>query len=231
MGERREAKRTPVTAPDMLAAVTDAWRRYFGGEPKPEAIRILVAHWALETGWGRSMVQNNVGNVKAFDVSADYDYCYFTTWEIMARSSAEAYVKAHPKTAIITGYTNNERHARIELHPDDPGCRFKSFPTLALGCHEHLGLVHGRFSKSWPAVLSGDPVAFSHALKAQGYYTAPVEDYVRNMVAIFDMLGRMKASPTETNPIPMNVEEPFVKVPLSPELSEELLGLPRVPAE
>lgn len=227
MGERREAKRTPVTAPAMLAAMTDAWRRYFGGEPRPESIRLLVAQWAIETGWGRSMVAFNVGNVKAARTDADYDFCYFTTWEIMPVAQAEAYVRDNPKTAIITGHTNNGRHARVELHPDDPGCRFKALPTLAAGCFEHLELVHGRFAQSWPAILTGDPAAFAHALKVQGYYTAPESDYARAVGQIFTMLSRMTPEATETQPIPMGEEPPFVKVSLSPEASEELLGLPR----
>jgi hypothetical protein len=43
-----------------------------------------------------------------------------------------------------------------------------------------------RFNKAWPAVLSGDPWAYGHALKLQGYYTADEAQYTAGVVKIFE---------------------------------------------
>lgn len=173
----------------MVEAMTSAWRRVVGGEPPANAVRLLVAHWALETGWGRSMVCFNVGNAKAMRTDASYDYCYFTTWEVLTVRDAEAYVRAHPTTARITKYTSNERHAHVEVRPEDPACRFRAYASLEDGCVEHLQMLRGIFARSWSALCSGDPAAFSRALKAQKYYTADEGEYTKLVVANFAALA------------------------------------------
>ncbi len=227
MGNRIEAKTTPVSPAAMQVAMSEAWRRYFGYEPSPKAVRVLLAHWALETAWGRSMVCFNVGNVKAFDTHADYDYCYFSTWEILPVAQAEAYVRAHPTTARITGTTENGRHARLQLYPDDPGCRFKAYATLADGCAEHLPTLHNRFSRCWPAVLSGDPAEFSRALKSMSYYTADEPTYTRLMKANFATLENAAKDPPTPAPDPPST----FKAPLSSDAFDDMFPPRPAPTE
>jgi hypothetical protein len=54
---------------------------------------------------------------------------------------------------------------------------FRSYASLEEGAADYLRLVHGRFSRAWPAVEAGDLVEFAHQLKMQGYYTAPEHSY------------------------------------------------------
>lgn len=67
----------------------------------------------------------------------------------------------------------------------DMVCAFRSFPDLASGAEFYLGLLFHEFNRSWPAVRAGDPGMFATLLKAQNYYTAPVEEYASGMRARF----------------------------------------------
>lgn len=61
--------------------------------------------------------------------------------------------------------------------------RFRAFETLAAGAADYVRLLAHRFARAWPAVLAGDAEAFARTLHQLGYYTAPVDAYVRNMRA------------------------------------------------
>jgi hypothetical protein len=52
--------------------------------------------------------------------------------------------------------------------------------------------VSKRFSKAWPAVISGDPKQYSQQLKAQGYFTADLSGYSDSLASIFKDLLRLK---------------------------------------
>lgn len=224
MGERRDAVKTPVSAEAMVSAMSVAWWRYFHAPPIPDAVRLLVAQWALETGWGRSMVCFNVGNVKAFSTTSDYDYCYFTTWEIVSADAARDMVRANPATAKIVRFVNDGRKAHVALYPDHPGCRFKAFASLEDGCLEHMGLIAERFSRSWPALRSGSAKEYARALKAQGYYTASVEEYETAIDGVARSLRRL---PVAFDVPPADVTVGTGKPGLSSEAASEFLGLPR----
>lgn len=83
------------------------------------------------------------------------EYCRFGTWE------------------LIDGVRTDMR------------ANFRSFPTLRAGAEFYLSFLYTHYPWSWPHLLSGDPIAFSHALKLHGYYTASEADYDRGMLARF----------------------------------------------
>ncbi len=129
--------------------------------PKRESLIVLLAQWALETGRGHSMHCFNIGNIKGRPGGTDgHDWVFFRCNEVL-------------KGKIVW------------FDPPDPGCCFRAYDNLELGARDYLALLRKRFSKAWPAVIIGDPAAFSHALKAQGYYTASEGLYTRSLVSIF----------------------------------------------
>jgi hypothetical protein len=165
---------TRESAFDMFDALSRAWVSAFS-EPAPRApVTILLAHWALETGRGGSMHCYNLGNIK----HTPGDGRSWTTFR---------------HNEVIKGKI-------VWLDETDP---FRAYDTLDEGCEDYLATVQKRFSKSWPAVLSGDPAAFSHALKSQSYYTADETAYTRTLVTdlpfqLTDALTCMWTSPTRS---------------------------------
>lgn len=184
------AKTTPVSKEEVLKALYDAWIHLFGVTPKKESVWVLASQWALETGYGKSMWCYNLGNVKSTEGDG-HDYCYFACNEILKTAVADAIAAKNPGIAKVTKYRDNGT-AIIWFYPKHPGCRFRAFNTLLEGCIDYIGLLNKRFSKSWPAVLAGDPAQFSHLLRVQGYYTADEASYTSTMKSVFGTISKLK---------------------------------------
>ncbi len=157
---------TPVSKEEMFQALHDAWLKEIGSEPKKESLAILVAQWALETGWGKFMHCYNLGNAKHTDKDGR-DWTYYKCNE------------------IIKGET-------VWFSPKHPACAFRAFRTLQEGAADYFTLIHKRFSRSWPSVEAGDPSNYSHAIKQQGYYTADETSYTKGVVGCYSMAMKAK---------------------------------------
>lgn len=68
--------------------------------------------------------------------------------------------------------------------------RFRAFASLTAGAADYLKLLTHRFAKAWPFVAAGDVEGFARALHEAHYYTAPVEDYARGMLARASAIAR-----------------------------------------
>jgi len=165
MPDQLPAQRIQVTPEDMFVALGTAWQHYFNSDANASQLCLLLAQWALETGSGAAMWNYNIGNVKSREGDGR-DYTYFSCFEI-------------------------EKGQKVWYHPDDPTCRFRAFKTLALGAADYLDLLVNRFGDNdpekdaWGAVGKADPVAFCHALKLKGYYTADEGQYTAGVMARF----------------------------------------------
>ena len=185
-----DAVKTPVSKQDLLLAIWQAWYQIFGEEPKKESVCILGGQWALETGWGKSMWDFNLGNVKSVEGDGQ-DYQFFGCGEELTFSAAERAVSKSPLVRIVKTYMKgNVKMASVWIEPKHPWCRFRAFDNLLEGAVDYVKLLNKRFQKSWPAVLAGDPVQFSHMLKLQHYYTADEATYTNTLKSTFKtMMG------------------------------------------
>jgi hypothetical protein len=151
--------RTVPSTVDYARAFIRAWRAMYPSYPTRSQCGVLYAQWMVETG-GKHCWNWNIGNVKVTpaQVAAGVPFIDLPgTWE------------------IING-------KRVTLKPDDPGRRFRAFPSLDEAMREHLQFLRNkRYAPSWPFVEAGDPDGFARALKRQGYYTASADDYARIM--------------------------------------------------
>jgi hypothetical protein len=183
-------KLTPVGKPELIEALWYAWLVYFGSAPpKRECLWVIAAQWALETGWGKSMHNYNLGNVKSSDGDG-YDWCYYECNEAIPKAMAERYQSRDPAHAKITAY-RNDGNCWIWFYPPHTGCRFRAFETLNEGAVDQIKILANRFSRSWPAVLTGDPVRFVHELKMTGYFTADEIPYRNGVLSIFNTISKM----------------------------------------
>lgn len=153
--------RTVASTKDYARAAIVAWRFLYRGQlPTKEQVGVLYAQWMVETG-GKHCWNWNIGNVKVTQAQVDAGVPWFDlpgTWE------------------IIDG-------RRVVLPEGHPGRRFRAYASLDAGMSEHLAFLRNkRYAPSWPFVEKGDPDGFARALKAQGYYTAPADQYAAIMV-------------------------------------------------
>lgn len=159
--------KTTFTTKDFARALLAAWP-----EATKAAAGVVWAQYALETGRGAACWNNNIGNVKCTPSQAFAGVPYFmlpNTWEIIGGK-------------------------KITFQPPHAATWFRAFATLAEGMAHHLAfLKNKRYAPAWPAVEAGDPDAFARKLKAQGYYTAPVEQYAAGLRAYHVEWMRSKA--------------------------------------
>ena len=106
---------TPLSCMTVLTCITDAWRKVLSQEPYKDAVVLLTAHSAFETGqWGRCPNYNFAG-IKAI---GDQDYAIWTTHEGDAHpSSYQGHFRAYASkeegaTGFVTFLAKNTRYAK-----------------------------------------------------------------------------------------------------------------------
>jgi hypothetical protein len=82
-GQLVPALKTPVTVPGLYVSLQAAWRTQMGAQAPRDALRCLLAQWALETGRGKWCVCFNLGNAK--HVAGDgRDWCSYEAFEMVS---------------------------------------------------------------------------------------------------------------------------------------------------
>lgn len=154
-----EARKTPITPSDVARALRAAWLRLFEVIPADQCIAVLMAQSALETGRWRSCWNYNLGNIKPGS-KWQGDTCQFRLNE------------------VIKGRV-------VWFDPPHPQTTMRAYSSLTDAAADYLWLLRRRFATAWTPVLNGDPIAFSQALKAQGYYTAPEPPYTKAVKSLY----------------------------------------------
>jgi len=162
-GMQIPANKTPATPQEVADALISQWNAQLDTPPAPESVAVLLAQWALETGEGASMIQWNIGNVKASQSNPD-------------TSGAPNYVRYLTREYINGAYVSMLQN-------------FRAFATLEDGVGWYLQNMRTQWTNAWPSVLAGDPQGFAVGLRNQkpfGYYTAPASTYAAGVQRYFD---------------------------------------------
>lgn len=202
MADRLDDVLTKATREELFSALWRAWVNMFETLPTRDSICLLVAHWALETGWGKSMHCHNIGNIKSTDGDGR-DHCFFGCGEEIPLSMAEKWIKDAPSLVRIVRIYNSAqgKMASVWVDPDHFAARFRAYHTLEEGAADYLALIRRRFTLAWPFVCIGDPVGYVRALKQQGYFTADSSVYAASVRTIFSDLQTTLKVDTESLPV------------------------------
>lgn len=147
---------TPRTPEQAAREILAAAESQTGRAVSREALAILIMQSALETANWRSIHCFNYGNSKS---SLQWPHTYFRCGEYID-GRWQMFDPPHPQT------------------------RFRAFTRALEGAEHHLRVVStGRYAAAYELALQGDREGFARGLHAAGYYTAPVEQYVRGMAA------------------------------------------------
>ncbi len=188
--QRLPAVRTPHPASEVGEALASVWPLVLGGPPPSrDSVALLLAQWALETGRGKSMYANNLGNVKSRPGDGR-SWCFFPCNELLSPAEAQRLVASAPPredgqgpSAVVTSTPAGK--AVVWFYPPHAACRFRAFETLQEGAADYLRLLADRFASAWAHVLVPDPQAFVLALKAKGYFTADVAPYLKAVASLY----------------------------------------------
>lgn len=163
-------KTTTPTRDEFVAAFYQHWT-YSQGRPSALVAALLYAQFAFETGWGQYCFCWNLGNVRAFAPYIDAKKDFFmlsSAWEIV-----------EGKRVVVGG-------------------AFRAHASLDDGMSAHLSFLSGldRYEKAFDVLVEAASVQFTkgnariyaerfvRALKAGGYFTGEVEEYVAGVVSI-----------------------------------------------
>jgi flagellum-specific peptidoglycan hydrolase FlgJ len=165
-------KKTVTTASndEFVAAVYRHWS-YSQGRPSLLTAAILLAQYAFETGWGQYCFCWNLGNVRAFEPYIASGKNYFilpSAWEMI-----------EGKRMVVGG-------------------AFRAHASLDEGMHAHLAFLSGldRYEKAFEVLIEAASLPFTKenarllarrfvlALKAGGYFTGDVTEYVTGVTSI-----------------------------------------------
>lgn len=194
MNTERKAEHTKPPPLQVATAVVLCWRKLWGTTPSLATVFLLVAHWALETGWGTMCFCWNLGNAKW---APGYDWCFYSCGEELPLADALEAVAKDPDHALIAHrYQKGDGTwwASCRFQPPHPQCKWKAFASLEEAMLYYLSNLRTRFSRAWPFVLAGDPAGFCHALAQQHYYTAAEhtadhKGYADGFIGTFNGMG------------------------------------------
>ena len=163
-------KVTTPTKEEFLDSFFEAWK-YTQGRPALLSAAILFAQFAFETNWGKACFNWNLGNVRAFKSYIDAGHDYFEL------PGAKEIVDG--KEVVAGGF-------------------FRAFSSLAEGMQHHLDFLESldRYRPAFEVLQEAANIEFSRencriygerfvrALKAGGYFTGNLADYIRGVVSI-----------------------------------------------
>lgn len=169
---------TPITPDAFASALVAGWRTFFGGDAPRQAIVLLMAQSAHETGEWKYVHNFNIGNVKAVEGDG-YDWTMFRCRE------------------------KDKDGKDVWLDPPDPGTRFRAFRSLTEGAIDHLAFLYGRprYAKAWAELATGNPYKFAAALRVAGYYTDSVKVYAGGLERYARQFGASLPAELEAHPV------------------------------
>ena len=168
---------TKYTLNQLIKGLVDGWYKKFGVIPEKKQIAVLYAQNALETGGTVSMWNNNIGNVK-FVPSKNQDYDTGIDYMMLANT-----------WEMING-------KKVIFPPEHPASYFRHYNKLSDAMIDYLQFVSSKnYEEAFKALKTGDPAAYTKALKRAKYYTAPEEEYTKAVVSIFNDLKRKNLYP------------------------------------
>lgn len=186
-------KLTPCAPADLYDALQRAWGRLILDAPcTRQALLVLLAHWALETGGGHACHWYNLGNKKR--VAGDgHDYTQFACGEELPLAYAQRAAASDPDHIKIVGQyqASGQDMASVRFLPPHSATSFVAFPDLDAGTVDYLVGLRGRFRAAWPYVVAGDAAGFCHALRLQRYYTADEGQYTAGVMRWVHQLDGM----------------------------------------
>jgi hypothetical protein len=124
-----------------------------------EAVGVMWAQYAIETGRGAYCWNWNIGNLKVTRSQADAGVPFFmlpNTWEILGGK-------------------------RVVFQPPHEQTWFRHFDSLADAMGHHVGFLRRKYGAAWAHIVGGDPTRATEALKAGGYFTGSLEVYASSM--------------------------------------------------
>lgn len=177
-----------------------------GKEPDDKVTALVLAKVTLESGRkGTTLLtschQGNVGNIKAGE---DYNgmYTLYACNEII--NGVVEWFAPEGKLAGKHGPVVSELHLLPPEGFGHPQCRFRAYANVVDGLYEYLDFIwREKYRDARDALLTGNPIAYVHALKLKGYFTADETSYARGVAGLHaEFVARIAGRPAPEMDVP-----------------------------
>jgi hypothetical protein len=197
-------RRDKLSFEEAAQAMSGAMAATLGETPSTEALALALGKTALETGrWGASggLWNHNWGNVKA---SAKYEGTY--TCIVLNEVLPLGLVWFDPRGQLTANPAKGGKlmGPPMPVPEGHPQTRMRAFAAPDEGALSYVRFVAGgRYAKAWELLLAGDAVAYVHALKVAGYFTADEATYARTTLSLQrEFIAKLKGRPAPIIPVP-----------------------------
>lgn len=179
---------TPVTPEALFDALLTCWMDVTKSAPVRTAVVLLVAQFCVEDAWGRACHAYNLGNQKA-NPATSAKYQFYGCDEVFTPAQAAHWIAADPSHCHVEH--QDATSVTLWCDPPHPVACFAAYESLAEGAKAWLTLQHGRFGSAWGALLSGNARLFAASLRAEGYFTAPLDHYASTLTSVQASLDKI----------------------------------------
>lgn len=141
---------TPASEDQLVSALRSAWSKSFGGQPTLKQLAMLYSQIAVETGHGKHIYNNNVGNI---NWTKNFSGNYYETGD----------------SRTVGNNPANRQHYTAKM---------RSYSNLDDGVTDYVNLLKKRTSVA-KSLQEGTVKDFSYSLAATHYYDPHIrDDYV-----------------------------------------------------
>ncbi len=179
-----ESKLTPMpfeSAREALAAALRGPAPAYAA-PRREVLALAMAKCALETGRYQKIYNWNFGNIKAGESYAGMFTCIFLNEVIGGK--VQWFGPDGPVIRLAGGSFTRTSAPRVAVPPGHAQTRMRAHANRFDGAYHYADFMQGK-ARMWSALQLGEPIAFVHAMKVAGYFTADEAPYARAAASLF----------------------------------------------
>jgi len=155
-----EKNNTKFTVKELANAWATAYTCAMTVAPSKEAVVIICAQWALETGRGAACWNYNIGNIRGEAPDGGFTVLK-GAWEVANNGS------------IV--YPANQK--------------FRAYKSIDDGCADYVHVLSTQhnFAIAWRHLAGPGPTpsGYAHALKQGHYYTGDEAEYAKSLVSLY----------------------------------------------
>lgn len=183
-------KLTPLTAPQAMLALRNAFETVEGVAPSAACLAIHTAQSALEAGRWKSLHNWCFTNAKASATYAGFFQCYRCNEQL-----ADGWHWYVPEGELVGGFGTPLKGAPLAVPDGHPQTRFRAFPHIDAGALDHMQLVKRRWPEAWTAARAGDVAGFVHGLKQRNFFTANEAPYLAGVTSMMHEFLPLASAP------------------------------------
>lgn len=195
----KESEITPIAFDEAVKVTRAGLFSLTGKIESDKVVSLVVAKVTLESGrTGLNLLTSchsgNVGNIKA---DADYEgmYTLYPCNEIL--NGQVRWFSPEGRLDKKGGVVVAEKFEVPPAGEGHPQCRFRAYANVVDGLYEYLDFIwREKYRDARDALLTGDAVAYVHALKQKGYFTADETGYAKGVVGLqAEFMARIEKRP------------------------------------